>query len=233
MSYPPADLYGFLRGPGLVISVTVFISGYIYHLIRLTAATSKIRRSSIEMENTIHDSSAALQGSFLRRTVTYMKIKFRNTIFGVNPLMGCISLVFHLLLFITPVFLSAHNVIADLTVGVSLFSIPEEISDIFTIVLIAIGGFFFARRIFVPHVRILSTAGDYLLLILVMAPFVSAFMAYHHFFNYRAVIFFHMIAGETAIMALPFTRLSHIPFTVFSRFFLESEHSIIPGNRSW
>lgn len=227
------DLYDFLRGPGFVISILVFLSGFLYRTILFIRATRKIRQSNINQENIISDTSIALQGSMPIKIITLLKIKIRNTIFGTNPVMGIISLVFHILLFITPVFLSAHNVIADLTTGISLFAFPERVTDIFTIMLIAIGAFFLARRIFIPHVRIISTARDYFMLILVMAPFVSGLFAYHHFLNYRVVIYIHMIIGELAIMTAPFTSLIHMPFIIFSRFHIDSEYSIMPGNRRW
>ena len=106
-------------------------------------------------------------------------------------------------------------------------------TDIFTLLIIALGGFFLARRLFIPRVRMISTVRDYLTLLLVMAPFLSAFIAYHHFFNYRVVIYSHMIIGEIAIIIMPFTGLIHMPFIIFSRFFIDSEYSIIPGNRNW
>ncbi len=42
-----------------------------------------------------------------------------------------------------------------------------------------------------------------------------------------------MIAGEAAIAAIPFTRLSHMPYTLFARFFLAGEYAWMPGNRRW
>jgi nitrate reductase gamma subunit len=227
------DLYDFLRGPGFVISIFVFLSGFLYRTLWIIRATRKIQKSSINSENYVSSASSIAKGSLLKKIIPVLKIKLRNTIFRSNPVMGIISLIFHFLIFITPVFLSAHNIIADLTIGLSLPEIPERITDIFTLMLIAIGGFFLARRLFIPHVRMISTVRDYFILILVMTPFISGFSAHHHFFNYRIVIFMHMIIGEIAIMALPFTSLVHMPFIIFSRFYIDSEHSIIPGNRSW
>jgi len=233
MNFANPDLYDFLRGPGFIISIFVFLSGYLFRTLLLIRATRRISISSIREENKVSICSNNTGVSSFRKIITLFKIKIRNTIFGTNPVMGIISLVFHILLFITPVFLTAHNIIADLTIGLSLFTIPENVTDIFTIMLIAIGGFFLARRIFIPRVRMLSTVRDYCILLIVMAPFVSAFFAYHHFFNYRVVIFIHMIIGEIAIMAVPFTGLIHMPFIIFSRFFIDSEYSITTGNRSW
>lgn len=227
------DLYDFLRGPGFVISIIVFLSGFLYRTLWLIRATRKIRKTGINAGNYVQTASPLVHGSLVKKIFPLLKIKLRNTIFSSNPFMGTISLVFHILIFITPVFLSAHNVIADLTIGLSLPEIPERITGIFTMMLMAIGGFFLMRRLFIPRVRMISTVRDYFILILVMAPFLSGFSAHHHLFNYRIVIFMHMIIGEIAIMALPFTSLVHMPFIIFSRFFIDSEHSIIPGTRSW
>ena len=227
------DFYDFLRGPGFAVSIIIFLSVSLYRTLCLIRATRKIQKISINTEKYIHRGSIPEQGNLLKRAVELLKIRIKNTIFGTNPVMGIISLVFHLLLFITPVFLSAHNIIADLTIGISLPAIPEQLTDIFALLIMALGGFFLARRIFIPRVRMISTVRDYLTLLLVMDPFMSAIIAYHHFFNYRVVIYAHMIIGEMAIIIIPFTGLIHMPFIIFSRFFIDSEYSIIPGNRSW
>ncbi len=227
------DLYDFLRGPGFVISIVVFLSGFTYRTIWLVLATRKISRVNLQTENIVSGRSIPAQRSFLKNTTSSIKIKIRNTIFGTNPLMGITSLIFHILLFITPVFLFAHNTVADLTIGISLPALPEHLTDFFTMILITFGVFFLARRIFLPRVRVLSTLRDYTILFIVMAPFISGFFAYHHFFNYQTVIFTHMIIGELAIMIVPFTSLIHMPFIIFSRFFIDSEYSITPGSRRW
>ena len=233
MDFVYTDFYAFLRGPGFVISILVFTAGFIFRTVSLIRATQRVRKLSINSDNYIRHNVPAAQRKHFKLMISAFKTKMTNTIFASNPVMGIVSLIFHILLFITPVFLSAHNIIADLTIGFSLPVLPERLTDFFTISLMAMGVFFLARRIFIPRVRMISTARDYLVLLFVMAPFVSGFFAYHHFFNYRIVIYLHMIIGEVAIMILPFTSLVHMPFIFFSRFYIDSEHSIIPGSRSW
>lgn len=233
MSFPFPDLYDFLRGPGLVLSITIFISGFIFRTIQLIKATGKIRKYNNIMENIAKNGNTSPAGKVINLISSFKRIRLRDTLFGRNPVMGTISLVFHILLFITPVFLSAHNTIADTAAGLSLPVFPDRLSDIFTVLLITAGGFFLARRIAVPGVRMISTVRDYGMLVLVITPFLSGLFAYHHIFDYRTVVFIHMISGEIAIMALPFTGLVHMPFIIFSRFNIDSEHSIIQGKRRW
>jgi hypothetical protein len=233
MNIANPDFYNFLCGPGFAISVTVFILVFIFRSFQLIRSVRKISRHSIEPGNTPFSNLSPAGEGLLMKVISFFRAVLRNSIFGSHTVTGSISLIFHILLFITPVFLTAHNIVADLAIGLSLPEIPERIADIFTVALIAMGGFFLARRLFIPHVRMISTARDYLIIILVMAPFISGFLAYHHFFNYKIMIFFHMIAGEIAIIVLPFTSLVHMPFFIFSRFCIDSEYSFIAGNRSW
>jgi len=229
------DLYDFLRGPAFVFSFTVFALGCMYRVGQFIHLTKKIRGNSIAVASpVVDDRSILFQGkSPFKKILLKIRLKLRNTIFGTNPVMGVVSLVFHVLLFVTPVFLPAHNILADQSLGVSLFTLSEPLMDKFTVLMIAIGGFFFLRRIFIPRVRILSTMRDYGILLLVMAPFLTAFAAYHQFFYYRTVLFIHMIIGEIAIMAVPFTRLGHMPFFILSRFFIRGEYNWRPANRRW
>jgi nitrate reductase gamma subunit len=116
---------------------------------------------------------------------------------------------------------------------VSLPTLPEPLSDQLTVGLLAVGAFFLVRRIAIPRVRALTTARDYLVLLLFAAPFVSAYMAYHQWLDYRTVIVIHMFVGEILIGAIPFTKLGHMPFIIFSRFFAAWEYAWKPGNRRW
>ncbi len=54
-----------------------------------------------------------------------------------------------------------------------------------TLVVIFGGLFFVLRRIAAPEVRNVTTGRDYLLLLLVVAPFVTGFVAHHQWLPYR------------------------------------------------
>jgi nitrate reductase gamma subunit len=229
------DLYGFLCGPALVFSIFVFVAGFVYRALQFAHLTRKINNSySVSANPVIDNRSILFHGkSFFQRTLTWIKLKVQRTIFGSNPVMAVVTVVFHTLLFVTPVFLNSHNVLADQYIGISLFTFPDKLMDVFTILLIAICIFFFTRRLFISRVRLLTTLSDYFVLLLVIAPFITAFIAYHQFFYYRTFLFIHIITGEIAIMAVPFTRLGHMPFFIFSRFFISGEYNRKRGNRAW
>ncbi|MGA2614008.1 MAG: hypothetical protein ABSG38_11215 [Spirochaetia bacterium] len=150
-----------------------------------------------------------------------------------HPVMRTASLAFHVLLFLVPLLLPAHNMILHRSLHVSLPAIPAPLADRLTAVLVVLGAFFLARRIAVPRVRVLSTAYDYLVLLLVLAPFVTGLMAYHHVSSSRWLMIAHVASGDALLGAIPFTKLGHMPFLVFSRFFVSGEYSWKPGRRAW
>jgi nitrate reductase gamma subunit len=228
------DLYSVLRGPALMFSVFVFTTGCLYRIIQFTRLTRKINNNCRPATNpVINNNSILFRGKFFKKTFIQLKLKLQRTIFGSNPVMGVVSSAFHILLFATPVFLNAHNILAEQYIGISLFSLPDHVMDMFTVFLIIICLFFLIRRLFVPRVRALTTLSDYFVLILVMMPFISAFICYHQFGNYRTSLFIHIITGELALMAVPFTSLWHMPFLIFSRLFIGGECNRKSGNRAW
>ena len=147
--------------------------------------------------------------------------------------MAIVTVVFHLLIFALPVLLNAHNILAGHYLGISSFSFPDYLMDKLTILLIFICIIFLMRRIFISRVRILTTLSDYLILFLVMMPFITGFAAYHQLFYYKSFMLIHIITGEIAIIAIPFTKLGHMPFFIFARFFISGEHNLKLGNRTW
>jgi nitrate reductase gamma subunit len=218
----PFDLYSFLCGPAFVFSVLVFIGGCIYRVIQFRQTMRKINRVCYNPSYPAFDDRSILFSGkkIIQKVLIYIKLKIQRTIFGTNPVMVSVSIVFHSLLFITPVFLSAHNILADQYLGINLFSFPDKLMDKFTILVIIICIFFLFRRILIPRVRILTTFNDYFILFLIILPFISSFIAYHQFFNYRISLYIHIITGEIAIIAVPFTKLGHMSFFIFSRFFV-------------
>jgi nitrate reductase gamma subunit len=147
--------------------------------------------------------------------------------------MARVSLLFHVVLFLLPLLLPAHNILFFQTFRVALPTLPEPFMDAMTLLLFAFGAFFLLRRILIPRVRALTTVRDYLILLLVAAPFVSAYMAYHHWLDYRTVLVTHMLIGELVIALIPFTKLGHMPFLLLNRFFTAGEYAWKPGNRRW
>ena len=53
-------------------------------------------------------------------------------------------------------------------------------------------------------------------------------------FDYDTVIVLHILAGEIMLMAVPFTKLVHMPYFFINRFVLVHENTLgAGGNRTW
>jgi nitrate reductase gamma subunit len=66
----------------------------------------------------------------------------------------------------------------------------------------------------------MSQVTDYLLLILLLVPFVSGLLASHptwNPFSYQSTVLVHVLAGDLVLAVIPFTKLSHVVLFPFER----------------
>jgi nitrate reductase gamma subunit len=89
--------------------------------------------------------------------------------------------------------------------------------------------FLVLRRIALPEVRLMTTAYDYLLLAIAVAPFVTGFIAFHGAADYRFWIIAHVLSGEIFLVAIPLTKLSHFILFFLSRAQLGMDYGIKRG----
>jgi nitrate reductase gamma subunit len=214
-------LYDAGQGPVLRLSLLAAALGILYRIWQFRRLTRTLRkRPSFAVAATAATAATVAHGRTRRGVVTH-------------PLMRTVSLSFHVLLFVVPLFLPAHTMIVGRSLHASLPSLPSPVADWLTIVLVCLGGFFLARRLFVPRVRVLSTIYDYAILLLVLGPFLTGLMAYHHVSSSPWLMIAHVASGDLLLAAIPFTKLGHMPFLLFSRLFVSGEYAWRPGKRAW
>ena len=149
--------------------------------------------------------------------------------------MACdgLAVQFHIALLAVPLFLDAHNILWDEAWGVSLWSLPDALSDVMTVILLASIIFLAIRRIVRPEVRILTETWDYVLLSLTALPFATGFFAYHQFGPYELMMILHLLTAEILLILIPFTKLAHMILFFFTRAFIGFEMGGRRGARSW
>jgi nitrate reductase gamma subunit len=223
------------RGPLFIAAWVLFAIGFAWRIIQYVRLTHVTANAGIALAPpVVQDTAVLYEGkSWLGRLLLRYRRWERGTVFGTHRIMARVSMLFHLVLFLLPLLLPAHNILFFQTFRVALPTLPEPFMDVMTLLLLAFGAFFLLRRILIPRVRVLTTVRDYIVLLLVAAPFVSAYMAYHHWLDYRTVLVVHMLLGELLIAAIPFTKLGHMPFLILNRFFTAGEYAWKPGNRRW
>lgn len=130
------------------------------------------------------------------------------------------SFLSHIGLIIVPLFLAEHVVLWESFLGIGLPSLGTDAADwltLFTIVCLLI---LFCSRIFVKRQREASVGMDYVLLLMIIVPFASGYLAAHPSVNpirWETMMLIHILSGEALLLIIPFTKLAHIVLFFFDR----------------
>lgn len=216
-------LYNLAVGPLAWAAWTVFIGGSLIRLVLMYQLAKQKDASSL----------AYMSWSFGLRSIINWLIPFNALGWKKNPLVTVVTFVFHICLLAAPVFLLAHAVLWDQWFGIHIPALDESTGDLMTLAVIAACLVFAARRLAVPEVRFITRPKDWVALIIVLLPFLTGFLAYHQVFHYKTVVTLHILAGELMLAAIPFTRLSHMVFALFTRAYMGSEFGGVRRARDW
>jgi nitrate reductase gamma subunit len=217
------DVYLFVSGPLLWLAFIVFIGGSLYRLISLLVVVHRKERfiySYMSWKYSLR--------SILRWSTPFATVNMRR-----HPGMTVVAFAFHICLLLTPLFLLAHIVLIEEAWNLSWWSLPDGLADAMTLIVIAGCIFFFVRRLTNPEVQYVTSASDFILLAIVIAPFVTGFLAYYQWFGYKFFVIIHILAGEIMLVAIPFTRLSHMLTAPLTRAYMGSEFGGVRHARDW
>lgn len=215
-------MYEFATGPLVWIAFIVFLGGCAYRLLWMFIMARKDRVVYPYMN--LH---------YGLRSLLHWIVPFASLNMRMHPVMTVVAFVFHICLIVTPIFLLAHNVLWQQSWGLTLWTLPEWVADVMTFTVILGGLFFIGRRIRLPEVRNVTNYKDFLLVAVVLAPFVTGFVASQQWISYRAMVTLHIWAGAIMLMAIPFTRLSHMLFFIFTRAYMGSEFGFVRNAKDW
>jgi len=84
-----------------------------------------------------------------------------------------------------------------------------------------------------PEVRNVSYPSDFLLALLVMAPFATGFVAHQQWLPYKPMIIIHGLSGALWLLLIPWTRLVHMMWFPFTRAYMGSEFGAVRHSRDW
>jgi nitrate reductase gamma subunit len=141
-------------------------------------------------------------------------------IYRNRSIMRAVSFLFHIGLLVVPIFLVHHIDLWRRYVGISWPGISLATADVVTILTIACALILLFYRLADDGVRAMSTTMDYLLLVFIMIPFVSGFMACHPAVNplsYKAMMLTHILSSEFLFVLIPHTKLVHCVVFFFDR----------------
>ena len=216
-------IYDFVSGPLAWAAFIIFVAGSLYRLIELIHLVNKKERFIYSY----------MSWKYSLRSILRWMIPMGTEGWKSNPILTIVTFVFHICLILVPVFLLSHIILWDESWNISWWSLPDPVADIMCVIVIVCCVFFLIRRLTSPVVQYVTSISDYIILAMVAAPFITGFFAYHQWFGYQAFVIIHIISGEIMLMAIPFTRLSHMLYAPFTRAYMGSEFGGVRNARDW
>ena len=217
------DIYRFVSGPLAWVAFILFIGGSLYRLITMIMEVK-------EKEPFIF---TYMSLKYSLRSILHWITPFGTLNWRRNPVLTVVTFAFHICLFLSPIFLLAHVTLWDETWNISWWTLPDGVADVMTWIVIASCVFFLIRRLTQREVQFVTFTSDYVILTIVAAPFITGLLAYHQWFGYPVVMILHILAGEVMLVAIPFTRLSHMIFSPFTRAYMGSEFGVIRKSKDY
>jgi nitrate reductase gamma subunit len=209
------------RGPAFRFSFVLFVLGFlrlgIVNLANIFGVWSRTRSRKVPWSGII------------RETATWL-FPYRRT--RSHRFVTLISFLFHIAIIVTPIFLAAHVSLWLRGTGIGWITLPQVYADYLTLVAIATSVALFVTRVSSNLARTLSRPQDYLILLLILFPFVSGYLAMHpgiNPFNYNATMFVHVMSGNLILVLIPFSKVSHVVLFPTTQLVSEMAWHLAPG----
>lgn len=215
-------MYEFVRGPLVWIAFIGFFGGLLYRIITMARLAKK--------DKVVY---ATFDAKYGLRSLVHWAIPFAGRNTRMRPVYTILSYAFHICVLVTPLFLMGHAVLWQESWGFRWWSLPEGVADVMTLVVIFACLFFIVRRLVRPEVRNVTYSSDFLLVLVVMAPFVTGFVAHQQWLPNKPMLIAHMISGALWLLLIPWTRLVHMIWFAFTRAYMGSEFGAVRHARDW
>lgn len=217
------DVYSFVTGPLAWLAFLLFIGGSLFQLGRMLYLVAKKERFIF----------AYMSWKYSLRSILHWITPFATVNWKRHPMLTIVTFAFHICLLATPLFLLSHIILWDEAWNIRWWAFPDTLADVMTVVVILSCLFFLIRRLRQPEVRFVTSASDFVILFIVAMPFLTGFFAYHQWFGYKVSLILHILSGEVMLAAIPFTRLSHMIFSPFTRAYMGSEFGGVRHAKDW
>ena len=124
-------IYNLAGGPLARISFAVFLLGTVIRTVKFMSLTRTVKQ-----DHSVHGSRLKKKlslKSFLKELPRHFN-SLKHTVLAKSPVTIMVSLVFHVCLLFTPLFLLAHNIMISRFMGISFFSFSEQTTNIMTVI---------------------------------------------------------------------------------------------------
>lgn len=216
-----AEWLEWARGPGFRFSIAVMILGLlrllVINTINIATVVSHARDKNIPWKTVMRDTA--------KWFFPYKKIH-HQLVFRVT------SILFHVSVIVTPIFLAAHVSLWRGGTGLAWAAIPQATADYLTLLAVISAAILIYKRLSARATRALSRTQDYLIPFLLMIPFASGYLAMHpsmNPFSYDSTMFIHVMSGNAILILLPFSKLSHAVLFPTTQLVSEMAWHLVPN----
>ena len=205
-------LLDFARGPGLYGSLWIFAFGVMYRLV-----SSFLLRGARDLAQPrgTHPVRAGLRTMLVRSAPPHeleKHIKFQH--FS--------GYVWHIGFFVVLLFFAPHMQFFKQFLGFTWPSLPNTFVLVIGAISLALLIALLARRMVHPVLKTISTADDYMAVLLVIAPLVTGLVSYAHLqlpgLRYEQLLAIHLMSFEALLVWFPFSKLMHLFYAFPSRY---------------
>lgn len=130
------------------------------------------------------------------------------------------SFLMHIGLLLVPLLLIDHIALWEAFLGFDLPAIGQGLADYLTLFTIGCVLLLLSCRTLITRQRVVSRRMDYTVLVLILLPFASGYLASHpgaNPFPWQVMMLTHVLTAEVLLVAVPFSKLSHIVLFFFDR----------------
>ena len=203
------EFLNWVRGSGMQLALAVFIIGMVYRVLE----NYLIGRKQSLAEPRDSEWSHGF-GTMWRRSLTRSKLTTR----GYFTLAA--GYIFHIAFIVTLLFLAQHIEMIRSLIGFGWPSLPPLLITITAVLGIAALLALLAHRLTDPVKRMLSDSQDYVTWFLTFFPLITGFLLINRVgIPYKTLLATHILSFELLLIAIPFTKLSHIITTFISRWY--------------
>lgn len=202
-------LLEFARGPGMQWALWIFLLGVIWRIVGSmyllgTKDLSKFRRNHYVRDGLRTIVTRSTPAEAFEKTIRFQHIT---------------GYLWHIALFIAVLFFAPHILFFESILGFSWPHLPNTVILISAAVATALLIALFIRRATHPVQRLISTADDYISLVLVLLPLLTGLAAFAHVgARYETLFALHLLSVELMLIWYPFSKLMHAFMTFPARY---------------
>jgi len=203
------ELLHWVRGPGLQISIVVFVLGMTYRV---------LQNYFVGRKTSLAEARGTEWGPGLKTVWT--RSFFHPGMTGKGYFTLISGYTFHIGFLVTLFFLTQHIELFKSVLGFGWPALPEGLIELLAVLSIAALVAVLIDRLTDPVRKLLSDFQDYFTWALTVLPLVTGYMLVNGMlFSYTQMLALHILSFEALLVAAPFTKLSHMVTIFIARWY--------------